>query len=111
MHEHTEIPRADHPQVRLAPETIDYLRNQMQEAVAKGIDEAMTADRARAFWAVGLEMLQQQARISAGRFVIDGIWTVLKKGFWVAIFLGAVYALGGWTLMVSTWKVISAGGK
>ncbi|MBI3150095.1 MAG: hypothetical protein HYZ17_16445 [Betaproteobacteria bacterium] len=109
MQEQTDIPGTEHPQVRLAPETIEYLRLQMQEAVAKGIDEAMTVQRARAFWAVGLEMLQQQARISAGRFVLDGIWTVVRKGFWVAIFLGAVYALGGWTLMVSAWKVISAG--
>jgi hypothetical protein len=111
MPEQTDIPGAEHPQVRLAPETIEYLDRVMQEAVAKGIEEAMTVERAKAFWAVGLEMLQQQARISAGRFVIDGIWAVLKRGFWVAIFLGAVYALGGWTLMVSTWKVISAGGK
>lgn len=106
LHESVERNRAE---VRLADETIQLLRSEVKNAVAAGIDEAMTAERARAFWAVGVEMLQQQARISAGRFVIDGIWAVLKRGFWVLIFLGAVYALGGWSLMVSAWKVLWAG--
>jgi len=110
MPEPTDIP-ATTPHVRLAPETIEYVQKLMREAVATGIDEAMTVERARAFWAVGLDMLQQQARISAGRFVLDGIWAVLRKGFWVVIFLGAVYALGGWSLMVSAWKVIVSAGK
>lgn len=98
-------------EVRLAVETIELLRSEVRAAVQQGMDHAMTAERARAFWAIGLEMLQQQARISAGRFVIDGIWTMLKKGFWVAVFLGAVYALGGWSLMVSAWKVLISPAK
>lgn len=105
----SDIPGTEHPQVRLAPETIEYIEKLMQAAVHDGIDKAMTADRARQFWAIGLEMLQQQARISAGRFVIDGVWAVIKKGFWVAIFLGAIYSLGGWSLMVAAWKAIFVG--
>lgn len=96
-------------EVRLATETIELLRSEMRRAVIDGIDEAMTEERARVFWSVGLEMLQQQARISAGRFIIDGLWAMLKRGFWVAIFLAAVYSLGGWSLMVSAWKVLFAG--
>jgi hypothetical protein len=95
-------------EVCLATETIELIRSEVRAAMQQGIDQAMTAERARAFWAIGLEMLQQQARISAGRFVIDGIWTMLKKIFWIAIFLAAVYALGGWSLMVSIWKVMAS---
>lgn len=95
-------------EVRLATETIELLRSEMRQAVIDGIDKAMTEDRARVFWAVGLEMLQQQARIGAGRFVLDGLWAVLKRGFWLAIFIAAVYALGGWSLVASIWKAIFA---
>jgi hypothetical protein len=92
--------------VKLTDETISYLRDLMRESVADGINRAMTQDAARRFWGVGLDMAQEQARMRAGRFVLDGLWAMLKKGVWVAIFVAAVYAIGGWALLTAIWKLL-----
>lgn len=99
-----------HPEVRLADETISYLRSEMREAVSEGIKAAMTQDAAKAFWGVGLELLQQQATVRAGRFVLDGAWAVLRKLLWVCILLAAIYSVGGWAFVTTVWKALFARG-
>jgi hypothetical protein len=89
---------------------VGMIRGEMQGAVADGIKEAMTPDAARLFWGVGLDMLQEQARMRAGRFVLDGIWKMLKNGFWVALLLAALYSLAGSSFAIAVWKAISPWG-
>lgn len=102
-------PRSDkaNPEVRLADETVTYLRDQMRDAVAEGISAAMTDEAAERFWNTGLTMLRQQATVHTGRFVLDGIWTLAKKLFWVAIFIGALYAVGGWSAIKAVGGAIA----
>lgn len=107
------MPPADHaprPQeVRLTDETISYLEQQIQKAVADGIKGAITEETARQFWAAGLSVLQQQAQEKTGKFVLGGIWGAVRK---LTLFLAlgiAVYNVGGWTALAKIWVAIKGG--
>lgn len=75
------------------------MRDEMQQAVKHGMSEALSTDAARQFWAIGLEVLRQEASNHTGKFVLDGLVTIVKKGFWIVVFLVAVYSFGGWAMV------------
>ena len=59
------------PEVRLADETIAYLREQVREAVVEGIQASMTQEAAQRFWSVGIDLLKvfrQLAAVAAAGF-------------------------------------------
>ena len=91
------------PEVRLADETMEYLHRQMRKAVREGIADALhqaiTPERAREFFAVGVEVLREEASKHTGRFVLDGLMAAAKRLFWIGLFVLAVYSFGGWTLV------------
>lgn len=96
-------------EVRLTDETIAYLETKMAKAVADGVAAAINEETAEAFWSAGLKVLQKQAQQHAGRFVIGGLWGLLRK---TALFLtlgGIVYAIGGWSALAGLAKVIFHG--
>lgn len=97
-------------EVRLTKETLDYLDKRIEVAVQSGIRSAMTEDTAKLFWSAGLSVLQDQASTHAGRFVLGGLWGLVRK---VSMFLmlgGIVYAIGGWAALLKLWHVIFASG-
>lgn len=94
------------PQVKLTTETITYLRQHMTEAVSEGMMAVITPENAKQFWAVGLELMREQATMTAGRFLLDGLWDVMKKLFWIVIFITAVYLAFGSSFAASVWKAI-----
>lgn len=97
-------------EVRLTKETIDYLDTRIEVAVQSGIRSAITEETAKRFWAAGLSVLQDQASTHAGRFVLGGLWGLVRK---VSMFLmlgGIVYAIGGWAALLKLWHVIFASG-
>lgn len=91
------------PEVRLADETMEYLRQQMRDAVREGIADALhqaiTSERAREFFVVGVDVLREEASKHTGRFVLDGLLAAAKKAFWIGLFVLAVYSFGGWTMV------------
>lgn len=87
--------------------TLAALRAELREAVEDGIRNAMTQESARAFWSVGIELLQEQATRRTGRFILDGAWFALKRLFWVCAALLAIYMLGGWHLVVTLIKTLA----
>lgn len=91
--------------------TLEGLRSEVRVAVTEAITSAMTQDAARAFWGVGIEMLQEQATRRAGRFVLDGALFAIKRVGWAAVALLAIYMLGGWQFVVLAWKAIIGGAK
>lgn len=99
---------ADKPEVRLADETMAYLHSQMKAAVSDGIREALTPEAARAFARAALEEVREQATVHTGRFILDGIRAAFKRLLWVAVFLGAMYWVGGWSLFVTVWKAVAS---
>ena len=103
------------PEVRLADETMEYLHRQMRKAVREGIADALhqaiTPERAREFFAVGVEVLREEASKHTGRFVLDGLMAAAKKAFWIALFVLAVYSLGGWSLVKTLAAAIFGGSK
>lgn len=93
-------------EVRLTDETIEYLETRISAAVGSGIKSAMTEDTAAAFWMAGLTVLQKHAAQHAGRFVLGGLWGLLRK---LSLFLtlgGLVYAIGGWSALAAFFKAI-----
>ena len=99
------------PEVRLSDSTVTYLETKIEAAVARGITVGlsgfMTDETAEKFWGVGFQMLQQQATARTGRFVLDGMSTLLKKGIWIALLVGFLYAIGGWNLVKSAGALIA----
>lgn len=83
------------------------LRDEMRIAVAEGIAAAMTDEAAERFWSTGLELLQRQAKEKAGSFLLDGFLAAAKKLLWVAVFMVAVYSLGGWALLKAVWAAVA----
>lgn len=97
-------------EVRLQQETIDYMRQMMQEAVADAIKGAMTEETAARFWAAGLTVLQRQATQHAGRMVLGGLSGLLRKGAIFVVLGGVVYAVGGWGLLAKLAKLLFSSG-
>lgn len=93
-------------EVRLTDETIEYLETRIAAAVEKGIKWSMTEDTAAAFWVAGLNVLQEQASEHAGRFVLGGLWGLLRKASLFMMLGGIVYAIGGWSAMAALFKAI-----
>lgn len=92
------------PEVRLAPETIEYLRDQMREAVSDGIRASMTKEVAQEFWGVGIEMLKQQAKVKTGGVVLEWLGSGVKKVIFIALVVGAIYMVGGLSALKAAWK-------
>lgn len=95
-------------EVRLAPETIDYLNQLMATAVAEGIKNALNKDTAKMFWEAGAEMLQEQATHRAGRFVLGGLGKLARQALGIALIAGAFYVVGGWSALVTFFKAAKA---
>lgn len=93
-------------EVRLTDETIAYLEERIAAAVGNGIKTAITEDTAVAFWSAGLAALQKQATQHAGRFVLGGIWGLLRKASLFFMLGGVVYAVGGWAALAALAKTI-----
>ena len=93
-------------EVRLTDETIAYLEERIVAAVGDGIKTAITEDTAVAFWSAGLAALQKQATQHAGRFVLGGIWGLLRKASLFFMLGGIVYAVGGWAALAALAKTI-----
>lgn len=91
-------------EVRLTDETIEYLEARIAAAVATGLKSAITEETATAFWSAGLTALQKQATEHAGRFVIGGLWGLVRKASLFLMLGGIVYALGGWTALAALFK-------
>lgn len=93
-------------EVRLTDETIAYLEERIAAAVGNGIKTAITEETAVAFWSAGLAALQKQATQHAGRFVLGGIWGLLRKASLFFMLGGVVYAVGGWAALAALAKTI-----
>ena len=93
-------------EVRLTDETIAYLEERIAAAVGNGIKTAITEDTAVAFWSAGLAALQKQATQHAGRFVLGGIWGLLRKASLFFMLGGIVYAVGVWAALAALAKTI-----
>ena len=93
-------------EVRLTDETIAHLEERIVAAVADSIKAAITEDTAVAFWSAGLAALQKQATQHAGRFVLGGIWGLLRKASLFFMLGGIVYAVGGWAALAALAKTI-----
>lgn len=106
-HDHAERRRNSPPaEVRLTDETIEYLESRIASAVGSGIKNAMTEDTAAAFWLAGLTVLQKHATQHAGRFVLGGLWGLLRKLSLFFTLGGIVYALGGWSALAAFFKAV-----
>ena len=92
--------------MRLTDETIAYLEERIAAAVGNGIKTAITEETAVAFWSAGLAALQKQATQHAGRFVLGGIWGLLRKASLFFMLGGIVYAVGGWAALAALAKTI-----
>ncbi len=97
-------------EVRLTDETGAWLEEKMVHAVKAGIQSVMTEETAAKFWAAGLTVLQKQATQHAGRFVLGGLWGLMRKASLFMALGGIVYAIGGWAALATLFKTLFTSG-
>lgn len=93
-------------EVRLTEGTINFLKAEIAGAVRDGITSAVNEKTAETFWTAGLTVLQRQAQQHAGRFVIGGLWGLLRKVGTFLLLGSIVYAVGGWSALVGFAKLL-----
>lgn len=93
-------------EVRLTDETIAYLKQITEQAVANGIKAAINKETATAFWSAGFEALQENATQHAGRFVLGGMWGLMRRLSMFVLLGGVVYAIGGWSALAKLWHAL-----
>lgn len=96
-------------EVRLRPETLAHLEQQIASAVQSGIQGAMNGQTAAAFWGAGLDLLQKQATQRAGQIVIGGLWGLLQRIMLFLMLGGLVYSVGGWSALATLFKTVFGG--
>lgn len=100
------------PQVDITEESRlmlrDTLRNEMSEAFAEGLREAMTSDNARVFMRAMLSEAQQMATEKSVE-VAGGVLKAIAIRAITFLFIGSiVYSLGGWSALAAMGKWFSA---
>lgn len=93
-------------EVRLTDETITYLEERIAAAVQTGIKGAINEETAAAFWTAGLNALKRNATENTGRFVLGGLWGLMRKLSVFMLLGGLVYALGGWSALAALGKAL-----
>ncbi|MBA3773838.1 MAG: hypothetical protein H0X13_15510 [Ramlibacter sp.] len=106
---HAQQELTEESRVLLTSIVASVVRDEMRIAVAEGISAALTDEAAERFWAKGLEVLQRQATVKTGRFILDGVSTLAKKLFWVGLIVLAIYSVGGWAAIKVAWAAINKG--
>lgn len=96
--------------VHLTDATISRLEQLMVASVRTAIRESLTEETAEAFWNAGLKVLQKQATNHAGRFVIGGLWGLMRRASMFLVLGGVVYAIGGWSALAGLAKTIFSQG-
>lgn len=87
---------------------MNHIREQMAQSVKDGITAAMTEEAAKQFWMTGWKVLQEQTKVRAGGWVIDGVSGGLKRILTLALVVAILYALGGWHLVVKVWEALTS---
>ena len=96
----------DAPEVRLTPHTREQIKQMVADGVRDGISSALNEETAEKFWAAGLSALQKRASEHTGRFVLGGIWGLVRKASVFLLLGGFVYAVGGWQALAGFGKVL-----
>lgn len=89
----------DKPEVRLAADTLELLRDEFRLAAEAGakkaVDTLLTEDRARAFFTVFFKVLRDELRAGTGDWVLGRAWGAVKFLGGVALVGLILLALGG----------------
>jgi len=82
----------------------------ISDAVASGMKQAVSSPD---FWDAGFAAMSQRTKSAAGGFLIDGMWGAVRRVSWFVMAGFAVYLAGGWSALVSLFKVFfgDLGGK
>lgn len=85
------------------------LREEMAEAFAHGLKDAMSSENARTFVRAMLAEAQTMATEKTGEVVGGAVLALLKRAA-LFLFLGSiVYAVGGWSALAALGKFLKAG--
>jgi hypothetical protein len=108
-HEEPTMPGGK-PEVRLAGEDLDILRDEMKLAAEAGakkaVDTLLTEDRARAFFSVFFKVLREEMRAGAGDWVLGRAWWGLRLVGGIALLCLILLVIGGPGLLKAMWGVV-----
>jgi len=91
--------------------TIKALPDKIGQSVGAAVSHAIAnAAGDDDTWVRVGESLNRVARDKAGGFLFGGLKAFFTKAMWVALFLLAIYSVGGWSVMVGAFKMLFAKG-
>lgn len=100
----------DMPEVRLAGDDLELLRDEMREAAEAGakkaVDTLLTEDRARAFFTVFFKVLRDELRAGTGDWVLGRAWGAVKFLGGMALVGLILLVLGGPSLLKAMWSLV-----
>lgn len=85
---------------------ITGMENRIPELMAAGIASALGNPLT---WQAARSAMHQQAKEAAGGWLLGGIKFALDKLMWIALALGALYTMGGWSAIASVLKIKVSG--
>lgn len=113
--EQTILPRARHDnstvqaQLEYLGEELDRLDQKIlsadaiKDAVAAGMQQAVGSPD---FWDAGFKAMGERTASAAGGLLLDGVWGTLRRVAWFVLAGFAVYIAGGWSALVSMFKLL-----
>jgi hypothetical protein len=98
----------------LAADVAEIVGPQLEAAVDRSFERMaaryFTEENARNVFAIGVRVLQEEAKRSAGEFMLGGVWKLLKWGLTGGMLLLLAFMLGGPKLMGLVWGLIKGSG-
>lgn len=82
------------------------LTNRIEQAVKRGMQDAMSDEAVRGFWTTGVGVLKEEVAQRTGQFILKGLTAVLARLFFFLLIGVVVYALGGWGLVTGIGRGI-----
>lgn len=72
-------------------------------AVASGMTQAVSSPE---FWDAGYNAMRQRTKSAAGGFLLDGIWSAVRRVMWFVLAGFIVYLAGGWSALVQVFSAL-----
>lgn len=99
--------------LRIHPDDLVLIRNEVQVGVAKGIAEGiaggLTEENVTKFWNGLGSVVHRQAKEKAGALVLGGLTQGARRAFWISVFVVAVWTVFGTKALFGVWAALRAG--
>lgn len=93
---------------RLVERIVAGLAPAIAASVTRGVDAALTDEKAAQVFEVWWKVVQREAKLRAGGFLLGGLTAAVKKVLWVIVFVVGMYFAFGWAGLKAAWTALNS---